>query len=77
MTEFSTLTWWRRFLALPNDNRVKTLGVAFLVALISALTVSITSVLLQPRQQAHIDAAREAKFAAMVATLPGLADILR
>ncbi|MEY8097266.1 NADH:ubiquinone reductase (Na(+)-transporting) subunit C [Falsihalocynthiibacter sp. S25ZX9] len=77
MTEFSPLTWWRRFLALPNDNRVKTLGVAFLVALISALTVSLTSVLLQPRQQAHIDAAREAKFAAMVATLPGLADILR
>jgi len=77
MADVSPFSWWRRFLALPNDSRIKTLGVAFLVALISAITVSVTSVTLKPRQQAHIDAAREANLAAMMATLPGLADILR
>lgn len=77
MADVSPFSWWRRFLALPNDSRIKTLGVAFLVALISAITVSVTSVTLKPRQQAHIDAAREANLAAMMAKLPGLADILR
>ncbi|HUS55588.1 MAG TPA: NADH:ubiquinone reductase (Na(+)-transporting) subunit C [Thermohalobaculum sp.] len=77
MADLSPISLWRRFLALPNDSRVKTLGVAFLVALVSATAVSVTSVLLKPRQQAHIDAARESSLAAMIATLPGLADILR
>lgn len=70
-------TLWGRFLALPNDSLTKTLGVAFLVALVSATAVSVTSIALKPRQQAHLDAAREARLAAMVAALPGLADILR
>lgn len=77
MADFSPLSIWSRFLALPNDSRIKTLGVAFLVALVSATAVSVTSVSLKPRQQAHIAAAREAKLATMIATLPGLADILR
>ncbi|MDO6587836.1 NADH:ubiquinone reductase (Na(+)-transporting) subunit C [Salipiger sp. 1_MG-2023] len=77
MAERSPLFLWRRFLALPNDSRGKTLGVALLVALISALGVSVTSVLLEPRQQAHLDAAREAKLAGMIAALPGLGDLLR
>ena len=64
-------------MALPNESRTKTLGVAFIVALVAATTVSVTSVMLKPRQQVHIDAAREAKLAAMIATLPGLADIMR
>jgi len=77
MADLSPISLWRRFLALPNDSRAKTLGVAFLVALVSATAVSVTSVVLKPRQQAHIEAAREANLAAMIATLPGLADILR
>lgn len=77
MPDRSPFAFWHRFLALPNDSRIKTLGVAFLVALVSASAVSITSVVLKPRQQAHLDAAREAKLATMIATLPGLADILR
>lgn len=77
MADSSPRALWRRFLALPNDSRSKTLGVAFLVALVSASAVSVTSVVLKPRQQAHLDAAREAKLATMIATLPGLADILR
>ena len=77
MRKLSPFFLWRRFLALPNDSRIKTLGVAFLVALVSAMAVSVTSVVLKPRQQAHLEAMREAKLAAMVGTLPGLADILR
>ncbi len=68
---------WARFLALPNDSLPKTLGVAFLVALASATAVSVTSVTLRPRQQAHVEAAREARLASLIATLPGLDDILR
>ncbi|MCB1407769.1 MAG: NADH:ubiquinone reductase (Na(+)-transporting) subunit C [Rhodobacteraceae bacterium] len=77
MAETPRRTPWGRFLALPNDSLAKTLGVAFLVALVSATTVSVTSIALKPRQQAHIDAAREAQLAELVATLPGLAEILR
>lgn len=77
MADFPFFSSWRRFLALPNESRIKTLGVAFLVALVSAITVSVTAVTLAPRQQAHVAAAREANLAAMIAALPGLEDILR
>lgn len=77
MSELSPFALWRRFLARPNDSRTKTLGVAFLVALVSATAVSVTSVVLKPRQQAHLAAARSAKLAAMIAAHPGLARILR
>ena len=77
MFDASPFALWARFLALPNDSRTKTLGVAFLVAFASAMAVSITSVTLKPRQEAHVAALREAKLAQMIATLPGLADILR
>jgi Na+-transporting NADH:ubiquinone oxidoreductase subunit C len=77
MSDLSPLAWWRRFLALPNDSRLKTLGVAFLVALAAAVTVSVTSVMLKPRQDANLAAARAANLARMVAALPGLEDILR
>ena len=77
MADLSPLSLWNRFLALPNDTRSKTMGVAFLVAVISATAVSVTSVVLKPRQEAHLAAQREAKLAAIVAMLPGLTDILR
>lgn len=77
MFNISPLSYWHRFLALPNGSRTKTLGIAFLVSLVSATAVSITSVVLKPRQQAHIVAAREANLAAMIAALPGLAEVLR
>ena len=77
MSNLSPIALWSRFLALPNDSRTKMLGIAFLVALVSATAVSVTSVALKPRQEAHVAALREAKPATMIATLPGLADILR
>lgn len=67
---------WRRFLALPNDSHTKTIGVAVLVALISAALISTTSVLLKPRQLANIAAERQARLDGMVAALPGMGELL-
>ena len=53
MTSSTPLTWWRGFLALPNAHPLKTVGVAFLVALGCSLVVSITSVKLKPLQEAN------------------------
>lgn len=42
---------WRSFLALPNEVPLKTFGIAFLVALLCSIVVSLTSVGLKPLQQ--------------------------
>lgn len=70
------LTIWRRFLARKNDDPVKTFGVAVLVAFISAVVVSTTSVTLKPLQDAHLAAARAARIEAMLDTLPGLRGLM-
>ena len=44
MASANPLSWWRSFLALPNDSPGKTLGVALLVALVCSWVVSITAV---------------------------------
>lgn len=76
MTELDPRYWWRRFLALPNDSRTKTFVVAFLVAAFSALAVSITAVSLKPMQDANIEAERRQRMAEMLASIPGLSEIL-
>ncbi|SFP89823.1 NADH:ubiquinone reductase (Na(+)-transporting) subunit C [Tranquillimonas alkanivorans] len=65
-------TAWGRFLARPNDDRTKTLGIAFLTAFISALVVSTTSIALKPLQDANIAAEQAARMDAMLDALPGL-----
>lgn len=65
-----------RFLARPNEDPVKVLGIAMLVALACALVVSTASVTLKPRQEAHLQAEREARMAAMLDTLPGMRSLL-
>jgi Na+-transporting NADH:ubiquinone oxidoreductase subunit C len=77
MADLNPFAWWRRFLALPNDSRIKTLGVALLVALVSAAAVSVTAVLLKPQQLANLERQRQARMEEMIATLPGMTDILR
>ena len=73
---FNPIATWRRFLARPNDDRVKVFGVAVLVALFSAVMVSVTSVALKPLQDAHIEAERLARMERMLDTLPGLRDLM-
>lgn len=70
------LGWWRRILMLPNDNVLKTFVVALCVALVSATVVSITAVTLKPRQLANLERERQARMQALIASLPGLSDIL-
>ena len=72
----SPLSVWRRFLARPNDDRVKVFGVATLVALVSAIVVSTASVLLKPLQDAHLEAERAARMVAMLDTLPQMRSIM-
>ncbi|RVT82185.1 FMN-binding protein [Rhodobacteraceae bacterium CCMM004] len=67
---------WGRFLSRPNDDPVKTMGVAGLTALAAALTVSAAAVWLEPYQRAHIEAERAAQMAAMLDTLPDLRAVM-
>ncbi|MGR3591581.1 MAG: NADH:ubiquinone reductase (Na(+)-transporting) subunit C [Limimaricola soesokkakensis] len=67
---------WARFLARPNEDPVKALGMAGLVALGAALTVSTAATLLEPRQAANLEAARAARMQAMIEALPGLREVM-
>lgn len=67
---------WQRFLARPNDDRVKTFGIAVMVALVCAVVVSATSVMLKPLQDAHLEAERAARMEAMLDTLPGMRGLM-
>ncbi len=76
MAALNPLSWWRRFLALPNDSSAKTFLVAFLVASVSAVAVAVTAVSLKPRQMENVERARQQRMAEMLASVPGMADIL-
>lgn len=67
---------WRRFLALPNESRAKTFGVALLVALVSAGAVTVTAVALRPIQQENTDRQRQERLASILAAVPDLARIV-
>lgn len=70
------LALWKGFLARPNADLTKTLGIAFLVALVCGLAVSITAVSLRPFIAANIESERQSLMAAMLADVPGIAEIL-
>lgn len=54
----------------------RALGVAFAVALVCGSLVSVTAVLLEPRQQANRQAQRQALIGQIVARLPGVESLL-
>jgi Na+-transporting NADH:ubiquinone oxidoreductase subunit C len=76
MADWTPLALWRRLLALPNESGAKTVAVAVLVSAISAVVVAGTAVTLRPLQEANRAAERQARLDAMIAELPGMADIL-
>lgn len=76
MASLNPFTWWRRFLALPNDSPSKTFLVAFMVAVVSAVAVAFTAVALKPLQDANVARDRQERMAEMLVSVPGLADIL-
>jgi len=53
MNSVNPLHWWHVFLALPNTRPVKTIGVAFLVALVCSFSVALTAVTLKPLHDAN------------------------
>ncbi len=76
MGNLNPVDWWRRLLALPNDSLTKTLMVAFLVAFIASIFVSVAAVMLRPFHLANLEKERAALLAQMVSALPGMGDIL-
>lgn len=67
---------WRRLMALPNESRTKTLLVAFIVSAVCAALVSGATVLLRPIQTANRAAEEQARIAALVQGIPGMATLL-
>ncbi len=66
----------RRLLALPNESRTKTVLVAFLVSAVCAALVSGATVMLRPIQAANRAAEEQARIAALVEGIPGMAELL-
>lgn len=77
MADLNPFSLWRRFLALPNENRFKTVAVAFLVSAICAALVSGATVILRPIQTANRAAEQQARLEALVAGIPGMAALLQ
>lgn len=76
MADLNPLTLWRRFLATPNENRAKTLAVAFLVSLVCALLVTAATVVLRPVQTQNRAAERQARLEALISAVPGIAEMI-
>jgi Na+-transporting NADH:ubiquinone oxidoreductase subunit C len=76
MADWNPIAAWRRLLALPNDNRAKTLAMAFAVSAVCAALVSTAVVVLRPIQAANRAAEEQARMAALIAGIPGMSDLL-
>ncbi|WP_417435505.1 NADH:ubiquinone reductase (Na(+)-transporting) subunit C [Hoeflea sp.] len=66
----------RKFFARSNDDLVKVIGMAVLVALVSSAAVSVTAVMLKPYQEANQAAEQQARMDKMLDTLPGMRDLM-
>jgi len=69
----SFLRWFRD---TPNEAPGKTLVVAFAVAFVCALAVSLATVLLRPLYLANLERERKALVSEIVGKMPGLGDLL-
>lgn len=77
MADLNPFNAWRRLLALPNESRLKTVAMAFLVSAICAVLVSGATVVLRPIQAANRAVEEQARLEALVAGIPGMADLLQ
>lgn len=76
MADLNPLSAWRRFLAMPNESRTKTVLMAFLVSAVCAVLVSGATVILRPIQAANRAAEEQARLEALVAGIPGMSALL-
>lgn len=61
---------------MPPNGVPKTLLVAFSVAITAGALVTVTTVWLEPRQQAHVDAARSESLLRSLHSIPGFSEVL-
>jgi Na+-transporting NADH:ubiquinone oxidoreductase subunit C len=76
LADLNPIAAWRRLLSTPNDNRLKTLAVAFIVSAVCALMVTAVTVMLRPIQAQNRAAEQQARFEALIAAVPGMADLV-
>ncbi len=76
MADAGFTRWIAWFRDTPNDHPVKTLVVAFSVALVCAVVVSTVAVSLRPLQEANSERERERHIMAIVERLPGVEALL-
>lgn len=76
MADLNPLSLWRRFLATPNDSRVKTLVVAFLVSAVCAIAVTGATVWLRPIQAQNRAVEQQAKLEALISAVPGMSELI-
>ena len=76
MADLAPLSLWRRFLMLPNENRGKTLAVAFLVSMVCAVLVTAATVSLRPIQVQNRAAEQQARLEALIAAVPGISQLV-
>ncbi len=76
MADLNPISAWRRLLSTPNDSRVKTLAIAFIVSAICALMVTAATVVMRPIQAQNRAAEQQARLEGLIAAVPGMADLV-
>lgn len=69
-------SWLRRFRDAPIDSPAKTLAITFAVCLACSILVSTATVLLRPRQIAHLERERNQYLLDILSSAPGIAEIV-
>jgi Na+-transporting NADH:ubiquinone oxidoreductase subunit C len=76
LADLNPISAWRRFLALPNDSRSKTIGMAFIVAAVCAVLVNAATVILRPIQAQNRAAEQQVRLDALISAIPGMRDLI-
>lgn len=76
MADLNPVSWWKGFLALPNESRTKTIAMAFLVAAICALAVNGATVVLRPIQSANRAHEQQVRLEALISAIPGMRELI-
>ena len=77
MADLNPLSAWKRFLALPNESRTKTIAMAFIVAAVCALLVNGATVILRPIQAANRAHEQQVRLDALISSIPGMSELIK
>ena len=76
MVDLNPISAWKGFLALPNESRTKTIGMAFLVAAVCAVLVNGATVVLRPIQAQNRAHEQQVRLEALVSAIPGMSELV-